>query len=45
MYPQSEEDKRSLSLEIVKCRGSNHSWALAPYEILPSGFRVFTIED
>ncbi|MEM0106896.1 MAG: ATPase domain-containing protein [Candidatus Micrarchaeaceae archaeon] len=45
MYPQSEEDKRTLSLEIVKTRGSNHSWALAPYEILPNGFRVFTIED
>ncbi len=45
MYPQSDENKRLLELEIIKSRGSNHSWALAPYEITPNGFRIFTIES
>ncbi len=44
-YPQSDENKRMLELEIIKSRGSNHSWALAPYEITPAGFRIFTIES
>ncbi len=45
MYQQGQEDKRALNIEIVKMRGTNHSWALAPYEITPSGFKVFTADE
>ena len=44
LYQNWHEDKRSLTLEIIKMRGSNHSLALSPYEITPQGFKVFTIE-
>jgi KaiC/GvpD/RAD55 family RecA-like ATPase len=45
LYQSGQEDKRILTMEVVKMRGSNHSWALAPYEITPKGFRVFTIDQ
>ena len=45
MYQSGEEDKRVLTMEVVKMRGSNHSWALSPYEITPHGFKIFTIEQ
>ena len=45
MYQSGQEDKRVLTMEVVKMRGSNHSWALSPYEITSHGFKVFTIEQ
>ncbi len=45
MYQSGEEYKRSLTAEVVKMRGSDHSWALTPYEITSDGFRMFTIEQ
>jgi circadian clock protein KaiC len=42
LYEEGEADKRSLTLEIVKMRGSNHSWFLAPYEIMNDGFNILT---
>lgn len=45
MYQNEQEDKRMLMMEIVKMRGSNHSWALAPYEVTPQGFKVLTAEQ
>ena len=45
MYQNGEAEKRSLNIEIVKMRSTNHSWALAPYEIGAAGFKVFTIEE
>jgi circadian clock protein KaiC len=43
MYQSGEGYKRTLTAEVVKMRGSDHSWALTPYEMTPSGFRMFTI--
>ncbi len=45
MYQIGEKDRRTLAVEVVKMRGSNHSWALAPYEITPGGFKIYTIEQ
>ncbi len=45
LYQSGQEDKRVLTMEVVKMRGSNHSWALSPYEITPHGFKIFTIEQ
>jgi circadian clock protein KaiC len=42
MYQIGERDKRNTMLEIVKTRGSNHSKALTPYDITPSGFKLTT---
>ncbi len=44
MYQVGEEDKRALAVEVVKMRGSNHSWALVPYEITSNGFKVYSIQ-
>jgi KaiC/GvpD/RAD55 family RecA-like ATPase len=44
MYEQGTEDRRQPTIEVIKMRGTNHSWALAPFEITQKGFRVFTIE-
>ena len=45
MYQAGQEDKRTLAIEIVKMRGTDHSWVLSPYEIESNGFKVFTIEE
>jgi KaiC/GvpD/RAD55 family RecA-like ATPase len=45
MYQTGQEDKRTLAIEVVKMRGTNHSWVLSPYEIESNGFKVFTIEE
>ncbi|MGC8687474.1 MAG: ATPase domain-containing protein [Candidatus Micrarchaeia archaeon] len=42
LYQSSLENRREPSLEVLKMRGSNHSWMLSPYEITSEGFRVFT---
>ncbi len=45
MYQNTEENKRTFVMEILKLRGSNHSMTLAPYEIMGKGFKVFTISE
>ncbi len=45
LYQLGKEDRRTLTAEIVKMRGSDHSWALAPYEITENGFNVYTVEQ
>jgi len=45
MYLSDEEDKRTTSLEIIKMRGSKHSFATAPYEINPDGFKIFSADE
>jgi circadian clock protein KaiC len=45
LYQSGQADKRVLGMEIVKMRGSNHSWALSPYDITSRGFKVFTIDQ
>jgi KaiC/GvpD/RAD55 family RecA-like ATPase len=45
MYQSEGNEKRSLNLEVIKMRRSNHSLSFAPYEITPKGFKVFAIEE
>lgn len=45
LYQSGQEDRRVLAMEIVKMRGSNHSWALSPYDITSHGFKIFTIDQ
>ncbi|MEM3781517.1 MAG: ATPase domain-containing protein [Candidatus Micrarchaeaceae archaeon] len=44
MYETGKEDRRTLAMEVLKMRGSNHSFAITPYEITPSGFNVIATE-
>jgi len=44
LYANSEADKRIPTMEVLKMRGSNHSWMLSPYEITEEGFKIFTGE-
>ncbi len=43
LYQSQEDDKRSLVAEVIKTRGTNHSWVLSPYEITPEGFSFMTV--
>lgn len=45
MYQNWEENKRVFNIEVVKMRGSNHSFALSPYEITSRGFKVFSLSE
>jgi KaiC/GvpD/RAD55 family RecA-like ATPase len=45
LYQTGEESKRMLATEILKIRGSKHSFVTTPYEITPAGFRIFAAED
>jgi circadian clock protein KaiC len=45
MYQSWEENKRTLNIEVIKMRGSNHSLSLSPYEITTRGFRVFSVSE
>ncbi len=45
LYQLGEEEKRILAMEIMKMRGTNHSFVTSPYEITSSGFRVISAED
>ena len=45
MYQSGQEDKRVPMMEVVKMRGSSHSWALSPYDITSKGFKIFTIDQ
>ncbi|MGC8547616.1 MAG: ATPase domain-containing protein [Candidatus Micrarchaeia archaeon] len=44
MYETGKEDRRMLAMEVLKMRGSNHSFAITPYEITSSGFNVIAAE-
>ncbi len=43
MYQLGEEHERLLAMEIIKMRGANHSRALIPYDITPSGIKMSDI--
>ena len=45
MYQTGEEEKRIRAIEVIKMRGSRHSFVTTPYEITPAGFKVFSAED
>jgi circadian clock protein KaiC len=45
MYQTGEEARRMLALEIIKMRGSDHSFVTTPYEITSSGFRITSVDD
>ncbi|MEM0149269.1 MAG: ATPase domain-containing protein, partial [Candidatus Micrarchaeaceae archaeon] len=44
LYANGQEDRRIPTLEVLKMRGSNHSWMLSPYEITNEGIRIFSGE-
>lgn len=45
MYQTGEEARRMLAMEVIKLRGSKHSFVTAPYEITPRGFNVISSEE
>ena len=45
MYQIEKEDRRTLNIEILKMRGTNHSNFTAPYEITRDGFKIYTADD
>ncbi len=45
LYQSGESTKRMLTAEILKIRGTRHSFTTAPYDITPKGFRIFAAED
>ena len=45
LYLSGEEEKRMQSMEIIKMRGSKHSFVTTPYDISPAGFKVFAAEE
>ncbi|MDE1847084.1 MAG: hypothetical protein KGH52_03425 [Candidatus Micrarchaeota archaeon] len=45
MYQTGEEEKRIRAMEVIKMRGTRHSFVTTPYEITPGGFKVFSAED
>ncbi len=45
MYQSGNNEKRALNMDIIKMRGTSHSFAYAPYEITPKGFKVFSLEQ
>jgi len=45
MYLRGEEEKRMLGMEIIKMRGSKHSFVTTPYEITSNGINVISAED
>ena len=44
LYQIEENDKRALIAEVIKMRGSNHSWLAAPYEITESGINFIGVD-
>ncbi len=45
MYEKGEEDKRMLAMEVIKTRGSKHSFVTTPYEITPGGVSILSAEE
>jgi len=44
LYEIRKEDRSQLVLTVQKMRGSNHSFAITPYEITPRGFNIISAE-
>ena len=44
LYNLDREDRRVRALEIFKMRGTDHSRALVPFKVTPSGIKVYTEE-
>ena len=44
LYETGEEARRITAMEIIKMRGSKHSFVTTPYEITPNGFNVIAAE-
>lgn len=45
MYQMTQEQRRIPGIEVIKMRGTKHSFVTAPYEITPEGFKIFTTDD
>lgn len=45
MYETGVDEKRMLGMEVIKMRGSRHSFITTPYEITPKGFNVTSAEE
>lgn len=45
MYQTEKELRRMLTIEVVKMRGSKHSFVTTPYDITPDGVKVFSAEE
>lgn len=45
LYQSEANERRTLNLEIIKMRRSNHSLSFSPYEVTSKGFRVFAVEQ
>ncbi len=44
MYETGIEEKRMLAMEVIKMRGSKHSFVTTPYDITSGGFNVISAE-
>jgi KaiC/GvpD/RAD55 family RecA-like ATPase len=44
MYEKGEQEKRMLAMEVIKMRGSKHSFVTTPYEITSNGINVISAE-
>ena len=42
MYQKGLEHRRMLTMEVIKMRGSKHSFEMAPYEITDDGIKVLS---
>ena len=45
MYGRGEEEKREQAMEVIKMRGTKHSFVTTPYDITQDGINVITPED
>lgn len=45
LYQNGQEEKRTTGIEVIKMRGSKHSFYTAPYEITSSGIKISPITD
>ncbi|MDE1854744.1 MAG: hypothetical protein KGH57_00265 [Candidatus Micrarchaeota archaeon] len=45
MYEKGEEEKRMLAMEVIKTRGTKHSFVTTPYDISASGINVLSAEE
>ncbi len=45
MYEKGEAEKRMLAMEVIKSRGTKHSFVTTPYEITADGFNVLSAEE
>jgi KaiC/GvpD/RAD55 family RecA-like ATPase len=45
MYRIQDNEKEQLAMEIIKMRGTKHSFVTTPYEITPSGFKFYSAES